>query len=132
MTAIFLLCQVITLLIQARDRLDKTLLRRKELEKEYIISKGIKNKDGSIPADFDYIDDPELIPNVVDFYIGEAQQEFLDEKDTAHDNLEKAENDLIAWGLTTKTPAQADTLRRGMKLAPMYRTEVIRQFLEIE
>jgi hypothetical protein len=126
--------------VEAKNRMWDIEDARQAAEKGYIRVHKIKHKDGSIPKQLKDIDPEQLDDDlcqdpseiVSHFWMFEASENLINEIETAKENLKKAEEALIAWGLSREPEVVADTMRKGIRMVPVYRTNFIQHFLEAE
>lgn len=97
-----------------------------EMEKAYIAAKGIRNKDGTIPAWICSIDDRMTFDQANEETSAEIEgcglwKDILEAEET----LKTAEDDLIAYGLSLVPASTRAILERGVKESYTVRMKVI-------
>lgn len=117
----------------AKSLLETLRLSAEETERKYIADHGIINADGSIPERIYCIDD-ESVFDKANEAMGKLFEESGMQKDLneADDTLKKAENDLIAYGLSLAPKAQRDTLTKASATNYTTRQKIIDLVLKLD
>lgn len=110
----------------AKARLQALEEQAADIEKEYISANGIRNEDGTIPEHIYCIDDTETFDRANEETVAQIVACGLEaDINAAKAALTKAEDGMIAYGISIAPPSIRATLERGVKESYATRQKMI-------
>lgn len=102
--------------LSAKKEYECLQAQEKEMEKNFILEKGIVNSDGTIPERTYAIDDDELFESVSEEFSKQEEESGLWSKICiARDNVRETEKALLDYALSIAPAGIRETLRNGAK-----------------